>query len=153
VKHCEGNSLRTIAKGVALTTLLCLTSSALAEEADAVEYRKHVMKTLGEQLAAIDMIVAKKAPPDAFAVHVKTIAITTTQAKKAFELKVAGGASKPEVWSNWADFSKRLDAMVAAADGLAKEATTGNAASVGPKIKTALDCEGCHKIYMVPGKG
>ena len=81
------------------------------------------------------------------------MAIVTTQAKKAFELKVAGGASKPEVWSNWADFARRLDAMVTAADGLAKDATLGNAATIGPKLKSALDCEGCHQIYMVPGKG
>ena len=145
--------MKAIARALGLAALVCLTTTVVADDSDAIDYRKHVMKTLGEQLAAIDMIVAKRAPPDAFTVHVKTIAITTTQAKKAFELKVAGGASKPEVWTNWADFAKRLDAMAAAADGLAKEATAGNAATVGPKIRTALDCEGCHKIYMVPGKG
>src|ERR1700709_1762215 len=105
--------VRGIAKGLVLATLACLTSAALADDADAVDYRKHVMKSLGEQLAAVEMIVAKKAPPDAFAVHVKTIAITATQAKSAFEPKIAGGNSRPEVWTNWADFSKRLDAMVA----------------------------------------
>ena len=137
---------------MALTALTCLSAAAIAEDSDAIDYRKHVMNTLGEQVAAIDMILAKKAPADAFAVHVKTIAIAATQAKLAFQREIAGGNSKPEVWSNWTDFAKRLDAMIAAADEVAKAAKDGNAAAVGPKIKTAMDCDGCHKIYMVPAK-
>jgi cytochrome c556 len=144
--------MKALARGVALGVLTCVAAAAVADDQDAVDYRKHVMSTLGEQLAAIDQIVAKKAPPDAFAVHVKTVAIAAGQAKLAFEPKVAGGNSKPEVWSNWADFAKRVDAMVAAANELAKAAQEGNVAAVGPKIRTALDCDGCHKIYMVPAK-
>ena len=144
--------MKALAKGVALGALTCLTIAAIADDQDAVDYRKHVMNTLGEQAAAIDQIIAKKAPADAFAVHVKTIAIAAGQAKLAFEPKIAGGDSKPEVWSNWADFAKRVDAMVTAANELAKAAQEGNVAVVGPKIRTALDCEGCHKIYMAPAK-
>jgi cytochrome c556 len=83
-----------LAKVVALLALTCLTAAAVADDQDAIDYRKHVMSTLGEQVAAIDLIVAKKAPADAFAVHVKTIAIAAGQAKLAFEPKVAGGNSK-----------------------------------------------------------
>lgn len=144
--------MRAIVKGLALMAFAGVSAAAIADDADAIDYRKHVMNTLGEQLAAVEMIVAKKAPADAFAVHVKTIAVAATQAKLAFQPKVAGGSSKPEVWSNWADFARRLDVMVAASEELAKAAKDGNAAVVGPKIRTALDCEGCHKIYMVPGK-
>jgi cytochrome c556 len=144
--------MKALAKGVVLGVLTCVALAAAADDQDAVDYRKHVMSTLGEQAAAIDQIIAKKAPPDAFAVHVKTIAIAAGQTKLAFEPKIAGGDSKPEVWSNWADFAKRVDAMVAAANELAKAAQEGNVAVVGPKIKIALDCDGCHKIYMVPAK-
>lgn len=144
--------MKALAKGVVLGALICVAAAAVADDQDAVDYRKHVMSTLGEQVAAIDQIIAKKAPPDAFAVHVKTIAIAAGQTKLAFEPKIAGGDSKPEVWSNWADFAKRVDAMVAAANELAKAAQEGNVAVVGPKIKIALDCDGCHKIYMVPAK-
>jgi cytochrome c556 len=143
--------MKLLAIGFILATLVS-SGSALADDQDAIEYRQHVMNTLGEQLGAVDMIIAKKAPPDAFAVHVKTIAIAASQAKLAFEAKVAGGNSKPEVWSNWTDFSKRLDAMVAAANELAKAAQDGNFAVVGPRLKPALDCDGCHKIYLMPPK-
>lgn len=144
--------MKATVKVLAVAVFICMSAAAIADDADAIDYRRHVMISLGEQLAGIDMIVAKKAPPDAFVTHVKTMAIVATQAKLAFQPQIAGGKSKPEVWSNWADFAKRLDAMVAAGDELAKTAKDGNAAVVGPKIKTAMDCDGCHKVYMVPGK-
>lgn len=136
-----------------LAAMLAASTIAVADDQDAIDYRQHVMKTLGEQLAAIDMILARKAPADSFAVHVKVIAVTATQAKKAFETKVPGGNSKPEVWSNWADFAKRLDALAASSDELAKAAKDASAAAtVGPKINSTLDCESCHKVYMRPPK-
>jgi cytochrome c556 len=144
--------MNAVARGFALAALALLPALAVADDQDPIDYRNHVMKTLGEQIAAIELIIAKKAPPDAFAVHVKTIAVAATQAKSAFEPKVAGGNSRPEVWSNWADFARRLDAMVAASNELAKAARDGNVATVGPRIKASLDCEGCHKLYMVPPK-
>jgi len=141
--------VRRIVKGLGLIVLASMSALGIADEQDAIDYRVHVMKTMGEQLAALDMILARKAPPDAFAVHVKVIAIAATQAKLAFEPQVPGGNSKPEVWSNWPDFAKRLDALVAASAELAKD---GNPSTVGPKIRTSLDCEGCHKVYMRPPK-
>jgi cytochrome c556 len=124
----------------------------LADDQDVIDYRQHVMQTLGEQLGAVHMILDKKAPPDNLVVHMKVLAVTATQAKSAFEPKVAGGKSKPEVWSNWADFAKRLDAMTAAAASLAKMAQDGGAAAVGPKLDTTLDCKACHDTYMLPAK-
>ena len=103
-------------------------------------------------MAAIDMILAKKAPADSFAAHVKVIAIAAQQAKKAFEPKVPGGNSKAEVWSNWADFAKRLDALVTASDELAKAAKAGGAGAVGSRLGSTLDCESCHELYMRPAK-
>jgi cytochrome c556 len=144
--------MNTLRKSIALAAAVCLTGTAIADDQDAIDYRRHVMSTLGEQLGAIEQIVAKKAPADAFAVHAKIIALAAGQTRLAFEPKVAGGDSKPEVWSNWADFAKRVDAMVAAANELAKAAQEGNIAAVGPKIRTSLDCDGCHKIYMAPAK-
>ena len=77
--------MKALAKGAALGVLTCVALAAVADDQDAVDYRKHVMSTLGEQAAAIDQIIAKKAPADAFAVHVKTIAIAAGQTKLAFE--------------------------------------------------------------------
>jgi cytochrome c556 len=143
--------LRRTAKGLILVGLLGVTATVFADDQDVIDYREHAMKTMGEQLAAVRMILDKKAPPDALATDMKVIALAATQAKSAFEPKVAGGNSKPEVWSNWADFAKRLDALTAATASLAKAAQDGGPAAVGPKLD-ALDCKGCHDVYMVPAK-
>jgi cytochrome c556 len=80
------------------------------------------------------------------------LALSAATAKKAFEPKAPGGNSKPEVWSNWSDFSKRLDAFVAATDDLAKAAASGGVAAAGAKSQAALACTGCHDQYMSPKK-
>jgi cytochrome c556 len=144
--------VRRAAKGLILAGLLGVTATVFADDQDVIDYRQHVMNTLGDQLAAVHMILDKKAPPDAFVTHMKVIAIAATQAKSAFEPKVAGGNSKPEMWSNWADFAKRLDALTAATASLAKAAQDGGPAAVAPKLDATLDCKSCHDLYMVPAK-
>jgi cytochrome c556 len=137
---------------VALATLLAASAVAFADDQDVIDYRKHVMKSMGEQLAAIHMILDKKAPANNFAVHLQVLAVTATQAEKAFEPNVPGGNSKPAVWASWADFAKRLDALVASTAELAKAAQSGPVTAVGPKLESALNCQSCHDTYMVPAK-
>jgi cytochrome c556 len=144
--------VRRTAAGVILVALLSVTGSVLADDQDVIDYRKHVMKSMGEQLAAIHLILEKKAPQDNLAAHMKVLAVTATQAKSAFEPKVPGGNSKPEVWSNWADFAKRLDALTASTASLAKTAQDGGATAIGPKLDSSLDCKSCHDLYMLPTK-
>jgi cytochrome c556 len=136
----------------ALGVLVCATLPSRADDQDVIDYRTHVMKTLGEQMDAVGMILENKAPPDNFATHLKVLAVTATQAKKAFEPKVAGGNAKPEVWSNWADFSKRLDELVATTGELASAASHQSVAAVGEKLRSTLKCKSCHETYRKPLK-
>jgi cytochrome c556 len=135
-----------------LGVLVCAALPARADDQDVIDYRTHVMKTMGEQMGAIGMILENKAPPDNFATHMKVMAVTATQAKKAFEPKLPGGNAKPEVWANWADFSKRLDELVAATSDLASAAQHESVAAVGGKLKSTLKCKGCHDNYRKPLK-
>jgi cytochrome c556 len=140
---------------VTLFALGCFMFASLpsrADDQDVIDYRTHVMKTLGEQMGAVSMILENKAPPDNFATHMKVLAVTATQAKKAFEPKVQGGNSKPEVWSNWADFSKRLDELVAGTGELAAAAQKESVAAVGGKLRSTLKCKSCHDTYRKPLK-
>lgn len=139
------------AKAFALAAALAASGTVFADAQDAIDYRRHVMKTMGEQMAAIRMILDKKAPADNLAVHLAVIATTAPQAKKAFEPNVPGGKAKPDVWTNWADFSKRLDTLVAATDELAKAAKSGGAAAVDSKLQS-LNCQNCHETYRAPLK-
>ena len=141
-----------------LVTVLVLgvfTLAALpgrADDQDVIDYRTHVMKTLGEQMDAVGMILENKVPSDNFATHMKVLAVTATQAKKAFEPKVLGGNAKPEVWANWADFSKRLDELVTMTADLAAAAQHQSVATVGGQLKSALKCKSCHETYRKPLK-
>jgi len=135
---------------LALGVLVVAAVPIRADDQDVIDYRTHVMKTLGEQLGAIGMILENKAPPDNFATHLKVLAVTATQAKKAFEPKVPGGNAKPEVWSNWADFSKRLDDLVTATADLASAAQHESATAIGAKLGPSLKCKGCHDTYRKP---
>ena len=137
---------------MALGVLICATLPSRADDQDVIDYRTHVMKTLDEQLGAVGIILENKVPADNFATHLQVLAVTATQAKKAFEPKVPGGNAKPEVWSNWADFSKRLDELVATTADLASAAQHDSVAVVGGKLKSTLKCKSCHETYRKPLK-
>jgi len=142
-------------QAIAPFAFLVLSLTALpgrADDQDVIDYRQHIMKTMGEQMGAISMILQNKAPPDNFAVHLKVLAITATQAKSAFEPKVPGGDAKPGVWTDWQDFSHRLDELVSATAQLATAAQHESVSQVGAKMQSALKCKGCHDTYRVPKK-
>lgn len=136
-----------LVSAVALSCGLIASGAARADDQDAIDYRRHVMATLGEEAAAIGQILQKKAPADDLAVHARILAITAATAKKAFEPKAPGGEAKPAVWSDWADFAKRLDELTAATADLAKTAKDGGLAAAAPKVEAALTCKSCHDTY------
>lgn len=121
--------------------------SKASEPADVIDYRKHIMKTMDQQVTAITMIMQKKAPADNFALHVETLAVAASTALKAFEPKVEGGRAKAEVWAKWPDFTKRMKELQAATSELAKVAGAGGMAAAAPKLQGALTCKGCHDVY------
>jgi len=142
-------------QAIAPFAFLVLSLTALpgrADDQDVIDYRQHIMKTMGEQMGAISMILQNKAPPDNFAVHMKILALAASQAKSAFQPKVPGGDAKPGVWTDWPDFSKRLDELVSATTDLATAAQHESVSQVGAKMQSALKCKGCHDTYRVPKK-
>lgn len=138
---------------LAAALILALAAPLLvrADDQDAIDYRQHIMNSLGEHAAAIDMILKSKVPADDLAAHAKALAVVTATAKKAFEPKVAGGNAKPEVWANWSDFAKRLDALGTATTELAA-AANGGAGATTQKAFSSLGCKDCHDKYRVPPK-
>ena len=135
-----------------LGVLGCASLPSRADDQDVIDYRTHVMNTMGEQMGAIGLILDNKVPADNLATHLKVLAVTATQAKKAFEPKVPGGNAKPEVWKDWADFSKRLDDLMAATAELAAAAQHESAAALGGKMGSTLKCKSCHDTYRKPLK-
>jgi cytochrome c556 len=132
-----------------LAAAVMLPNAARADDEDTIAYRQHIMKTVGELSAALGQIVQKKVvvAPDAFVSHTEALAVTAKMAKATFQPKVLGGESKPEVWSNWADFSKRLDELTAYTETVASAAKSGGIAAAGPRITDAHVCKDCHDHY------
>ena len=126
---------------------IAFSNVARADDKDVIEYREHIMNTLNAQTSAIGMIVSTQIPEDNLVQHVEAIALTAKQALKSFEPKVQGGESKPEVWTNWPDFEKRMKDFVARTDKLAKDAKTGGTLVVMEQMVDALTCKSCHDIY------
>jgi cytochrome c556 len=137
--------------GCAILVAVTAPTLARADDQDVIDYREHIMKTMGEQVAAMTQILKQKAPAENFAIHVQVLAITAATAKKAFEPKVLGGEAKPDVWAQWPDFTKRLDELTAITADLAKIAKTGGVAAAAPKAQT-LTCKNCHDTYRVEKK-
>lgn len=123
-------------------------ATAWADDKDVIEYRQHIMKTLQEQTAIIGEIVSSAVPADNLPLHAEAIALAAQISLKSFEAKVPGGEAKPEVWTKWADFSKRMNDFAAAtrlfSDTAKKGATLADMTSI---LTQALPCKECHDAY------
>jgi cytochrome c556 len=139
-------SLNSIVLLVVMGAAAFVATAARADEQEDIDYRQHIMRTMDEQMAAIQLIVQRKVPADNFATHMQIVAVTAATAKDAFTAASPGGGAKPAVWAKWADFSKRLDELVASTAALAKSAKEAGAQPNTAKLDT-LKCDGCHDIY------
>ena len=123
-----------------------------ADDKAIVDYREHIMNTLNEQSAALGQILSTTVPDDNTSAHIQAIALTASLALKAFEPKVQGGEAKPEVWSNWPDFSKRMTDFAQKTAEMAKiSREKGNDAALA-NVVDALSCKGCHDVYRAEKK-
>lgn len=118
-----------------------------ADDEDTIAYRKHIMKTLDEQTAAIGMIFSGAIPDTNLQLHMDAIAAAAAQGLSAFEPNVPGGDAKPEVWSNWEDFSRRMNEFAEKTASMAKVAREEGTDHAAELAVDALDCKGCHKVY------
>ncbi len=134
--------------------LLSLTLPALAADQDAtVKFREAIMKTLNEQSAALGQIASGAIPDDNLVTHMDELALAASTALKAFTPKVPGGEAKPEVWANWADFSKRMSDFAQQTVAGAKIAKDqGKDAALVQLINYADSCKGCHDMYRMEKK-
>ena len=144
-----------------LLLLLCscalLPLSLLAADApndkDVIHYREDVMKTLDEQSAALGQMASGVVPSDTMAADMQILALTASTALKAFTPKVAGGQAKPDVWSNWADFSKKMTDFAQTTAQGAKAAQQSSDAAMTSLVDIANGCKGCHDMYREEKKG
>jgi cytochrome c556 len=127
--------------------LMCVWPAAHADDKDVIDYRQHIMNTLNEQAGALGQILSNAVPDDNVISHLDAIALTASTALKAFTPKVAGGEAKPEVWANWADFSKRMNEFVKMTAEMARTGHEQGKEAALAMVVDALSCKGCHDTY------
>jgi cytochrome c556 len=132
-----------------LLALWMLPSVSTADDQDVIDYRRHIMETLDAQTAALGMIMSGAIPDDNAIAHIDIIAQTAATALKAFEPKVEGGDAKPEVWKDWADFSKRMNEFAERTATMAKTAHAQGKDEALLQAIDALTCKQCHDTYRV----
>lgn len=137
-----------IASAIALGVAMLLSPGVnAAADSDAVAYRRHVMRAMGEQVAALALVLQKRGPAENAALHARTIALAAQAAVKAFEVQAPGGEARPEIWRRWPDFEKRLKALSADANELAVIAERDGIAAAEAKAMSVLTCKSCHDAY------
>ncbi len=114
--------------------------------------RQQLMIQIDKDSELLGEIVAGIAPATKLKETTAALARDAKESHDAFSMKVPGGRTKPEAWSNWADFSKRLDAFVAGAEKIAKLGETGSVPAVNDVLGDAMTCKTCHDLYREPKK-
>lgn len=147
IPRTRQNSLRIAAVALALFSLP--PDATAADEVDAVSYRRHVMKSMSEQAAALALVLQKRGPAENAALHARSIALSAQAAVKAFEEKVPGGEAKEDIWRKWPDFQKRLQTLSDGANDLAVTAEREGLDAMRAKFMNVLTCKSCHDTYTL----
>jgi cytochrome c556 len=135
------------AVGVTLGVMILLPMVGHTDDKDVVDYRQHIMKSLEHQTAVLGQILSGAGPAENTLAHMETLALTASVALKSFEAKVPGGAAKPEVWKDWADFSKRMQEFAEKSAEMAKVGREQGVDQAAMLVIEALPCKSCHDLY------
>ena len=144
--------MRRCPKAILAALLACAgaADAASPSDEDVIAYRQHIMHSLQEQTAALGKIMSGAVPDDNAVAHMQALALIASTALKSFEPKVPGGESKPEVWSDWPDFSRRMEEFVRLTAKMSQAAQEGGKDAGLEHAIAALNCKGCHDDYRKP---
>ena len=125
---------------------------AAALASGVIDERQDVMKSNGDAMKALSAIAKNEAPFDPAVVREsgETIAAGLTEAKDLFPEGSGEGdtRAKPEIWQDKADFNRRLDETIAAAQALA--GVTEQANFLPALAELGNSCTACHDQYRRP---
>lgn len=143
----HGGALAVAASAVLFAWQASGAVDSKAESEGIIFERQQVMEQMGKDADVLGKIVAGQLPADRLAATAKAIAQGAHDSVDAFKQQVPGGHAKPEVWSNNADFSARMEKFATNADAMAKAAETGDMTAVMGMMVEALPCKECHDVY------
>ncbi len=141
-------------KQVLAVALVAAVAIGAAGATEVIQDRQQAMKDVGGAMQKLAAIAKKEAPFDA-AVVSENAAVIAEALKKSAGLFPEGSDkgdveswANPEVWSDRADFEKKLEAAEAAAVAMQSvDAETAFAPALG---KLGNTCKTCHQTYRRP---
>lgn len=136
-----------------------LAASALAAEAldpaqaeGIIFERQEIMSKLGRDSDTLGDIVAGLQPADKLPEVTRAIATGARESLEAYRTPVPGGRTKPEAWTNSADFTARMEAFMRNAEAMAVAGEKRDIAGVTGLMVDAMPCKQCHDVYRAPKK-
>lgn len=113
--------------------------------------REELMETVGKNMKVLGDMAGGKAEFDAAAAEAAKAGLMEAAAKIPATFETQGGAdpadeAKPEIWSNWEDFTKKAGALEAAATAL--DASSLEAVQAGMGALGGA-CKDCHTSYRM----
>lgn len=137
----------------ASTILVGLSFAAVAHsgvESQAVAARMESMKTIGGAMKTLGSMAKGTVEFDATTAQaaIDAIAVQSGKIPELFEVQETDPMSeaKPEIWTNWDDFTSKAMALNAAAQAT----TITDAASIGAAMGAiGGSCKGCHTDYRM----
>jgi cytochrome c556 len=150
VRHFGGIAMFAAACA-ALASLQQASGAESRSEAEGIIFeRQLIMTQLDEDSELLGDIVAGLAPASKLAETASKIAKGARDSVDSFKAQVPGGRSKPEVWSNNADFTAKMESFARNAEAMAELAKGGNVNAVSEVLAGALPCKQCHDVYRAP---
>jgi cytochrome c556 len=137
---------------VAVALPLVPLSTVHGQAEDPVLARQLIMQDLDHEAEILGSIAARVTPPTDMAKHAAQIAKDAKEAYDSFKQNAPGGNAKPEIWTNWADYSKRMEAFVANSAKMAEVAKSGDVNAVTELMVDAMPCKSCHDEYRTKKK-
>ena len=131
------------------------SGSAAATSLDteaAIFDRQFLMQQLDDDGEVLGNISAGIEPVSKLAETTRSIAKNARDSVESFRTVIPGGQSKPEVWSNHADFMARMETFAKNAEDMAKAGETGDLHAVNNLMVGAMPCKQCHDLYRAPKK-
>lgn len=123
------------------------SASANFSEEETIDYRRHNMKAIDAQTAALGQILSLVVTDANFVSHLQVIATHAQLALRSFEKKAVGGEALPMVWEDWDDFSAKMTAFADEIASTAQFATENSKEVVIDRLVNALPCKQCHDDY------
>lgn len=138
---------RMLKAALAVALPLVPLSTVHGQAEDPVLARQLIMQQLEDEAEALGSIAARITPPTKMAEHANNVAKLAKESLESFKPNAPGGSAKPEIWTNWADYSKQMETFIANADKMAKAADAGDLNGVTDQLADALPCKQCHDVY------